>query len=284
MDSICENEMSSFPNGVSQIVSINDIEFDLIKALIYERVGINLGADKKLMVVGRLRQRLLHHGFASYLEYYRFVTSTEGVNELQKMIDALTTNETYFFREPEHFSFLKNYLKLHFSTNLFRCWSAACSSGEETYSLAMILASSLGTRSWELLGSDVNCQVLDKAKAGLYPMYRHEGISNDFLKRFCLKGTGVHHGSFLVNQALRERVAFKWINLKETTPDIGLFDVIFLRNILIYFDSETKQSIVNRVLRHLKPGGLFVISHTETLQGLNHDLTLLQPSIFCKKK
>ena len=183
------------------------------------------------------------------------------------MVDLLSTNETYFFREPGHFDFLRNnILPDHPVGGPMRVWSAASSSGEEAYSIAMLLGDVLGKSSWEIFGSDISTRVLEKARRALYPLARHEGIPEGYLKRFCLRGKGPHEGSFLINTELRDRVRFAQINLNKSLPELGEFNVIFLRNVLIYFDFETKQKIINRLGSVLSPGGYLFIGHTENLQ------------------
>ncbi|GAB0077998.1 hypothetical protein TOC8171_34010 [Pseudomonas syringae] len=165
---------------------------------------------------------------------------------------------------------------------VFRVWSAASSSGEEPYSLAMTLAEQLGTTPWEVIGSDISTRVLTKARSGHYPMERTETLPHTLLVKYCLKGTGRQEGTFLIDKSLRNRVSFIQVNLNETLPDLGEFDVIFLRNVMIYFDQETKSKVVARLLPRLKPGGYFIISHSESLNGVNDTLKLVAPSIYRK--
>jgi chemotaxis methyl-accepting protein methylase len=148
-----------------------------------------------------------------------------------------------------------------------RLWSAACSSGEEPYSLAMTLAESLGAGPWELVASDISSRVLAQAGRGQYPLSRAEHIDTRLLHKYCLKGVGEQEGSFLVERRLRQRIRFMQINLNQRLPEIGDFDVIFLRNVMIYFDLDTKRQVVERILPRLRPGGYFIVSHSESLNG-----------------
>lgn len=264
--------------------AITDQEFALFQRLIYKLAGISLAESKKVLLVGRLQKRLRHYGFETFTQYYRMLSSGENPQEVQTMVDLLTTNETYFFREPKHFDFLRDeVLPKHPRGEIFRIWSAASSTGEEAYTMAMVLANALPNTPWEVVGTDISTQVIAKARSGHYPLGRHEGIPPAFLNKYCLKGVRAHEGTFLVVPELRKRVRFEHANLTQPiTANIGQFDVVFLRNVMIYFDQETKQKVVENLLRHLKPGGYFVVGHSETLNGIACDLRLLKPTIYRK--
>jgi chemotaxis protein methyltransferase CheR len=235
------------------------------------------------LVSGRLAKRVKQRGLNSYDEYFKLLMKNGGDGELQVAIDLLTTNETYFFREPKHFDFLRDkVLPLRKPGKPFRLWSAASSSGEEPYSLAMLLADVLGEAPWELMASDLSMRVLEKARTGLYPMERAEDIPSHYLKRFCLKGTGSQEGNFLIAKELRSRVQYRQVNLNETLPKLGEFDVIFLRNVMIYFDMETKRQVVMRMMQLLAPGGYLIIGHSESLNGVTDDLKVVVPSVYRK--
>ncbi len=263
--------------------AISDHEFSQFQKLIYQLAGINLSPSKKALVSGRLAKRLAQYRLDSYGDYFRLLTASPNSDELQIAVDLLTTNETYFFREPKHFDFLRaQVLPQHKPGSSFRVWSAACSSGEEPYSIAMVLADHLGSSQWEVVASDISTRVLDKARTGHYPLDRTEGISRAHLTRYCLKGVGSQEHTLLVDKELRDRVNFLQVNLNQPLPSLGAFDVIFLRNVMIYFDQETKRQIVQRMLPLLKPGGHFLIGHSESLNGLIDALHPLSPSIYRK--
>jgi len=265
------------------VTTINDQEFSQFQKLIHQLAGIHLSSAKKALVSGRLAKRLIQYNLDSYGDYFKLLTASHNSAELQVAVDLLTTNETYFFREPKHFDFLRaQILSKHKPGNPFRVWSAACSSGEEPYSIAMVLADHLGDGPWEVAASDICTRVLEKARAGHYPMDRTDGISREHLSRYCLKGVGAQEHTLLVDQKLRSRVNFMQVNLNQPLPQLGGFDVIFLRNVMIYFDQETKRQIVQRVLPLLKPGGHFLISHSESLNGVTDTLRPLAPSIYRK--
>lgn len=263
-------------------VILTDKEFEQFRTMIYKRAGISMSDAKRTLVAGRLAKRVKHHGLRSYGDYYKKITSGDAA-ELQIAIDLLTTNETHFFREPKHFEFLRSkVLPHHRPGRPFRVWSAASSSGEEPYSIAMLLADSLGTAPWEVFGSDISTRVLDRARSGHYPMDRLEEIPRPYLTRFCLKGVGAQEGTLLISRELRERVQFQQVNLVEPLPKLGEFDVIFLRNVMIYFDQETKVSLVSRMLPLLRPGGHFLISHSESLNGISSAYEVVAPAIYRK--
>jgi chemotaxis protein methyltransferase CheR len=166
---------------------------------------------------------------------------------------------------------------------LIRIWSAAASSGEEVWSIAMMLADCLGIDgAWQLLGSDISQPVIDKAKTGHYVMQRCEGIPSSYLKKYCLKGQGVQLNTMLLLRELRQRVSFKKINLNAELPSFAPLDVIFLRNVLIYFDSETKKQVVQRCVERLVTGGFLIVSHSESLNDVNLNLVLVQAGVYQK--
>ncbi|WP_404361412.1 CheR family methyltransferase [Methylotuvimicrobium sp. KM1] len=266
------------------ISPITKKEFDCFQRLIYEHAGIYLAPEKKVMVAGRLAKRLHFHGLTSYGEYFRLLSKPEFADEFQIMVNFLTTNETYFFREPKHFEFLRTTLLKSWQGENFNAWSAACSSGEEAYSLAMILAETLGRKRWTILGSDLSTRVLDIARNGIYPMARLEQMDPALLKKYCLRGVRSQEGFFRVDESLIDRTHFEQINLMQSLPNqlTKHFDVIFLRNVLIYFDQNTKKAVVERIIKALKPGGYFFISHSESLHRVTCDLEMIKPSIFRK--
>ncbi len=265
------------------IATLSDHEFVQFQKLIYQQAGINLSSQKKALVSGRLAKRVSQYDLDSYGDYFELLTASNNEAELQVLVDLLTTNETFFFREPKHFDFLRDQiLAEHKGGHPFRVWSAACSSGEEPYSIAMVLADHFGGRPWEVMASDISTRVLERARIGHYSMDRTDGISREHLSRYCLKGIGPEENTLLIDEKLRNRVNFLQVNLNQPLPALGKFDVIFLRNVLIYFDQETKRQIVQRILPLLNSGGHFLISHAESLNGVVDTLQMLKPSIYRK--
>lgn len=261
--------------------TIAERDFTRLRTLLHDLVGINLSSEKKPLVASRLARRLKQYqldDLGSYLERLR-----SDPAELQTAVDLLTTNETYFFREPKHFDFLRAHvLPTARPGRTFRVWSAACSSGEEPYTLAMVLAEALGKVSWEILATDISTRVLETARAGIYPMERAKNIPPQFLTNHCLKGVRSQEGTFKIDRPLRERVTFRHLNLNTRLPSLGEFDLIFLRNVMIYFDAKTKQRIVEQILATLRSGGHLVIGHSESLNGITEAVRMIQPSVYLK--
>ncbi len=263
---------------------ITDQEFALFQRLIYKIAGISLSDAKKVLLVGRLTRRLKQYGFANFGQYYRMLAAGNHPEELQTMVNLLTTNETYFFREPKHFEFLRDeVIRKRKSPATFRVWSAASSSGEEIYTLAMVLADNLPNTPWEVIGSDISTEVLAKAATGHYALARTAGIPPPYMQKYCLKGVRSHAGTFLIAPELRKRTSFYQINLTQPVDaDIGEFEVVFLRNVMIYFDPETKAKVVHNLLPRLKAGGYLIIGHSETLNGITDRVTAVRPTIYRK--
>ncbi|MBA5637306.1 methyltransferase domain-containing protein [Duganella sp. LX20W] len=265
------------------LITITDREFSQFQRFIYDAAGIFMANGKQALVSGRLAKRLAHYQLASYSDYLRLLESRAQPSELQVAVDLLTTNETYFFREPKHFKLLAELAQdARAKGRGLRVWSAACSSGEEPYSIAMVLADVLGDGAWEVLGTDISTRVLERARSGHYPMERATQLPQSYLKRFCLKGQQREAGTMLIERALRARVQFQHLNLNEPLPKLGTFDVIFLRNVMIYFNLETKRQVVARLLSQLKPGGHLLIGHSETLNDICDTVQAVAPSIYRK--
>jgi chemotaxis protein methyltransferase CheR len=270
-------------NGFYEPAVLHKHEFVWIKDYLYAHAGIVLNDNKHALVCGRLDKRLRYYGFSSYSEYFNLFGKPGFEQETLMVIDLLTTNETYFFRESKHFDFLQaNFYPQQPAGRSIRIWSAASSSGEEAYTLAMLTAECARTSQWEIIGTDISTRVLEKARRGLYPLNAAEKIPVQLLKKYCLKGSGEFDGFFIIDPSLRSRVQFQYANLIETLPNLGLFDVIFLRNVMIYFDMATKQHLVERIQSYLRPGGYFIISHSESLNGMRNDLQMISPSIYRK--
>ena len=272
--------MTLDPAKLPQAPALSDADFNRIRALVKDLTGITLSDQKKALVVGRLGARLRIRG-AGFTQYLKLLQDPGEALELQTAIDLITTNETSFFREAEHFRILEDHIgSLRPVPFPFRVWSAASSSGEEAYSLAMTLAEVLGTAEWNVVGTDISTRVLERARNGVYPMARASGIPRDLLHAHCLKGKGRQEGMFMVSRQLRQRVSFTHANLTQSLPRLGPFDVAFLRNVLIYFDPPQKLQVVTAVAGQVKPGGLLIVGHSESLTGLNHGLVPLRPPVY----
>ena len=260
---------------------LNNDEFSIFQKLIFDAVGINLDNSKKTLIESRLLKRLLFYKITNYSEYLNLIK--KNPTEQIEVINQITTNETYFFRESTHFDFIKKIasnLKVYEKMSI---WSAASSVGAEAYSLAMILDNILNRDCWTILGTDINTEVIKKAKIGLYPENWINKIPPIFRKKYCLKGKNSYQGFFLIDNSFNERVNFQEGNLLVQQTNIGKFDIIFLRNVLIYFDVKTRKKIIYNVIANLKQNGYFIISLTENLQNINiPELKQVQSSIYQK--
>lgn len=254
--------------------------FGRLQRFFFDASGITLAAHKQALVEGRLRKRLVHLELANFDCYCDLLEHPDAIEERQWAVDLLTTNETYFFREPGHFSLLAEKVLPSLPRRPVRVWSAACSSGEEPYSLAMLLDDVLAGENWELIGSDLSARMVHHARRGLYRHTRLEDMPKRYLKRYCRRGTGAYDGHLLIDRSLRERVRFLQHNLLDSAPMLGNFDIAFLRNVLIYFDAEGKRAVVQRVIERLRPGGWLFIGRSESLQGLGLPLRAERSSVY----
>jgi len=258
-------------------------EFHYFQKLIYSIAGIAMGDAKQPLVSSRLTKRVRHYQLGSFAEYFRLINQPENKDELQVAVDLLTTNETYFFREPKHFNFLLDEVFPQLKSNqVLRIWSAACSSGEESYSLAMLAQEHLGKGRWEIHSSDLSTKVLESARQGIYPMTRATHLPEKYLHKYCLKGIGSQQGKIQVDPVLRQSMKFFQHNLQDVLKSDDMYDIIFLRNVMIYFDTETKRKVVRSLYPKLRRGGYFIISHSETMNGVSDEFELIQPAVYQK--
>lgn len=265
-----------------QLVHIRPKEFEWITGFLRTVSGIELRPGKETLVMGRLDRRLRHHQCRNYGEYFRMLGPDGDVEETRLVIDLLTTNETYFFREPKHFDVLEQLMPtLRDGGSDLRVWSAASSSGEEAYSIAMVLQTLVPDR-WEIVGTDLSQRMLEQARRALYSIDAATNIPERFLSRYCLRGRDEFEGRFTVRPELKNRVEFHRANLNRDLPVLGgQFDVVFLRNVLIYFAQDTKAEVLRRVIDRIRPGGLLFVGHAETVTGLRlKGITAVQPSVY----
>ncbi len=265
-----------------QSVKITDIEYKKLKNLIYKTTGIELKDNKHNLIESRLMRRLRHHNITNYGDYYQLIL--EDKNELQLMINQVTTNETSFFRENKHFDYLVRKILPQIKERL-HIWSAASSIGVEAYTIAMVVDEFLSPKHlpFDIFASDINLDVLQQAKDAIYDIRFSKNIPDNYLKRYCLKGVGSMENKFAINDYLKQKLSFSQINLtKPISAKIGMFDIIFLRNVLIYFDIQTKKDVVKYVLQHLKVGGYFFIGHSETLFNISNEVVQVMPTVYQK--
>lgn len=267
-------------------LSFSDREFQAIASLMYEAAGLSYNESKKSLIHSRLSSRIQKLGLSGFSEYIDILQDESQGAEFQMAVDLLTTNETYFFREPKHYELLQRELAEYGPLRNISVWSAASSFGDEAYSTAMLMAD-LQTRGqigagWSILATDISHRVLLAAKEGVYPEDRLRAVPPEQLRRYCLRGEGPAQGQVMIQEKLRQKVNFGQLNLCKPFDGLGLFDVIFLRNVLIYFDPPTKTDVVDRVLENLKPGGLFFLGTAEGRVPCKTPLTPVIPGAYRK--
>jgi chemotaxis protein methyltransferase CheR len=273
------------------IRSITDAEFALFQRLIRRETGISLSQAKKGLLTSRLVRRLKERGFTSFRQYYNHILAGDETEHL-RFIDAICTNETRFFREPQQFTFLEQQLfpiwKARASAGTMprrvRVWSAACSTGEEPYSIAMLLGDHFPLHCrWEaiVLASDISTRALERAQQGMWPLEKAKDIPLRHLKAWMLKGTRTQAGWMKAGSEIRSLVRFERINLVDPSyGDVGQFEAIFCRNVLIYFDTPTRNRVVRQLAEHLTPGGHLFVGHAESLAGVSERLRCVMPTVY----
>ncbi|WP_395668554.1 CheR family methyltransferase [Rhodoferax sp.] len=267
-------------------IPFSDSEFRRIGDLMYEAAGLSYNDSKKSLIQSRLAPRIMRLGLASFADYIAILEDEREAVEFQMAVDLLTTNETYFFREPKHYDLLQKELPAFANKGALSVWSAAASFGDEAYSTAMLLsdlqvAGRVGPN-WTILATDISHRVLLSAKEAIYPEDRLRAVSPERLRRYCLRGEGEAQGQVLLQDKIRSRVQFGQLNLCKPFSGVGPFDVVFLRNVLIYFDPPTKTEVMDRVLATLKPGGLFFLGTAEGRVPCNTPMQTLIPGAFRK--
>lgn len=273
------------------LISINDEEFHLITRLVYEKFGINLTEQKKTLVVGRLNKVLRNLGFGSFKEYYHYVMEDETGQALSALVDKISTNHSFFFREKDHFDFLVNTIlpqlaekKKNETNPTLRIWSAGCAAGEEIYTIAMLVREfqAENYQKWDigLLASDISLTILNEARNGVYPIEKVKDMATQYRTRyFTLAG----NDKVAISDELKSMVLFKRLNLmREDFPFKGKFDVIFCRNVMIYFDNATRLSLVDKLTRSIEDGGYLIIGHSESLGRDNCPLKYVRPAVYRK--
>ncbi len=254
-------------------------EFSLFQSLVFQKSGIHLPESKIALLNSRLSKRLKARGCTTFKEYYDLVLTRGEALELKMAINQITTNETFFFRENQHFKYLENEICQSQSPGALRIWSAACSTGEEPYSIALTLNKRC-RGPWEVVASDINDEVVSHAKMGVYPKLAITKIPVEYRNAGCAIGIGDYKDRFRIVPKLRQTIKFHTFNLMESAAPFGKFDVIFLRNVMIYFDKATQQALVSRLHKALKPNGHLFIGHSESLHGLGVKFKMVKPAIY----
>lgn len=269
--------------------SISREEFQRFRTLIYDESGISLSDQKQTLLASRLSKRLRDLGLETFSAYYDHVTGDPSRDEFTRMLDLISTNKTDFFREPKHFEFLRDRILPDLAeTKRVRIWSSACSTGEEPYTIAMTLYEGVPDPArWDfkILASDLSTRVLAKAAAGVYDEERFRDVPAAVLQRHFLRGRGERAGVYKVKPHLAEMIRFRRLNLMdEQFPIKAPLDLVFCRNVMIYFDRPTQERLVNKFHRYLKPGGYLFIGHSESLQWVEHPFTSVAPTIYRKER
>ena len=259
-------------------------EFDYIRKLAHAKFGLEFKEGKQSLVVTRLSKELRRLGLTSFAQYLRHVSADQTGEALIEMADALTTNFTGFLREHAHFDLLRNELAPRLQKrNAVEIWSAACSTGEEVYSILFTLLDALGpSADVRLLGTDISTRALKAAAAAIYERDQVESLPGGWLQRYFLKGNGRWKGSYRVRREYRDKVTFRRFNLVTGRSASTRFPAIFCRNVAIYFDKPTQAAVARKLASGLEPGGYLFIGHSESLSGMDHGLTYVQPSLYRK--
>jgi chemotaxis protein methyltransferase CheR len=264
---------------------LSDGHFKRVCRLVYHFSGIHLKEGKEALVKTRLMKRLRVLKMENFDDYLRYVESHDGDGEINWMIDVMTTNQTSFFREPAHFDFLSERLFPNFKNEKLRLWSAACSTGQEPYSIAMLIKDSAPdflSRDVRILATDISQTVLERARVGFYLQEQLKGLTKEMVRKHFVPCAEKVPNRYKIKDDLRSLVSFAWLNLTEDWPMKGPFHVIFCRNVMIYFDRLTQQELVRRFWDLLEPGGYLFVGHSEGLSAISHSFQYVQPAIYRK--
>lgn len=277
---------------VAEHYTMSPGDFRKLSLHIEQRYGIQLPITKKNMVESRLQKRLKHLQCTSFRTYFEFVFSEKGRStEYLQMLDLITTNKTNFFREKMHFEFLRDEIlpklwNLKSSSNPLKIWSAACSSGEEVYSIGITIesfASTQGNVPYQLLGTDLSTRMLSQALSAVYPLSTVDELSQSLKRKYFLKSKDPQQPKVRIIKEIRNKAAFRRLNLLEETHQVKQqFDVIFCRNVLIYFNKTNQKIVLNQLIDHIAPRGYLLIGHSESLTGLNLPVQQIKPTIYQK--
>jgi chemotaxis protein methyltransferase CheR len=273
------------PPTADATLELTERDLSAIIKLVYERSGISLHQGKRELVTARLQKRVRAGGFESFAAYIAHVQGDPSGAAMTTLLDSIATNHTHFFREARHFDFLAERvpeLRARCQGGVIEGWSAACSTGEEPYTILMRLKEA-GHEQVRLLASDISTKALGTARAGVYPMAKVADVPAPLLRSYFEKGLGEQEGLARVAAPLRRLVEFRALNLLEISSLGRQFDFIFCRNVMIYFDKTIQQRVVSMLERHLRPGAYLFIAHSESLNGITHGLEPVIPAVFRKR-
>ena len=261
-------------------IALRDLDFQKLSNYIYERYGINLPLSKKTLLESRLQKHILSLGMTSFKQYIHHICIEDESPDVIKMVNLVSTNKTHFFREAEHFSFIQNTVLpqlAHDRSRNIRIWSSASSTGEEVYSVAMTIEQFIEKNevnlAYTLLGSDISTDVLNVARTAIYDECSIQDFPIEEKRKYFLKSKDLRVKKVRINKKLRDRVSFKRFNLiQDRYPAAESFDIIFCRNVLIYFDRETQVKVIRNLTKCLKLGGYLFLGHSESLMGIDMPL------------
>lgn len=265
---------------------LTDADFAKLSKFIYSQYGIKMPPEKKIMLQSRLQKRLRALTIYSFKEYIEYVFGSNNNEEIIHMMDVVSTNKTDFYREPAHFDFLRTNLlpKLYENRKSLKIWSAGCSSGPEVYTLAIEFSEFANTHQgfdFSILGTDISTLMLKKAFAAIYPEEMVEIIPLELKKKYLLKSKDRTKKLVRVSENLRRKVKFQRLNFMDEQYGISeQFDIIFCRNVLIYFDRETQEKVINKLCNHLKMDGYFFLGHSESITNINVPLKQVKPTVY----
>lgn len=271
-------------------IQISEEQYRKLVRMVYQMCGINLGEGKRELLKARLVKRFRAIGCRDVREYMRRLESDTSGQELVGFMDCITTNKTDFFRESQHFEYMADHIlprldKLCGSGNPLRIWSAACSTGEEPYTLAIVLLENHDTwrrRGTTILASDLSTKVLNQAQNGVYGLDKVAGIPRPILSRYFQRGVNRWQGHARVRPEVRKMVQFQRFNLMDPFHFDQPFHIVFCRNVMIYFDKPTRESLVNKICMNITPGGFLFVGHAESLTGIQHPLKFVRPAVYRK--
>ena len=273
-------------------MNITDREFEKFSSLVYDRAGINLHIGKKQLVQTRLGKIMRTEGIDNFSSYLDMILRDDSGNRLVELLDAISTNHTYFFREKEHLRWLNEHIlpdifKLESvkQTGQIRIWSAGCSTGEEPYTIAIDMLENYKFPfpvEIKMLATDLSSKVVSIAQNGVYREEKLQNVPKHMITKYFQKGSGSADGLYRVNEDIRRKITFRKFNLMDPFPFKKQFDFIFCRNVMIYFDKQTQQKVVQKFQRYVKPGGYFVVGHSESLSGIKHEFKYIAPTIYRK--
>lgn len=277
---------------MSYSINLSDEVFEKLAVLIREKAGIRLNTSKKELVRARLSKIIREEGFESFQNYYDYVLHDRTGQELIRLLDSISTNLTEFFRESGHFDYMTDVFipdilesDLHQKSRRLRIWSAGCSTGEEPYSIAIVLEESFPPiKNWDVkvLATDISTEVLQTAIRGFYNYKRVEGISKPILKKYFQRGSGQSEDLVKVKDQIKKLITFRYLNFVDKLPFAQKFDLIFCRNVMIYFDKPFQKELVERFYQVLNPGGYLFIGHAESINWPGSKFKYIRPTVYKK--